>query len=179
MRQKKVTRRFDATEQTIYRDLPATIIKLQATSLRVDYDLLGGGIAARVYFDRNSKRYISECSQWPHFLDNLRAAQLAIDYTYRIGEAYGVNYTEVKHQDLFDRIFAALEAPLDPNVLLLGSGNEWWEVLGVSRTASRAEIINAYRALAKIHHPDVGGDPDEFKRLRAAYEAALKEREKC
>ncbi|MBE7553657.1 MAG: hypothetical protein HS126_21525 [Anaerolineales bacterium] len=101
------------------------------------------------HFDRNAKRYVSECRQWPHFLDNLRAAQLAIEYTYRIGEAYGVNYTEVKHQDLFDRIFAALEAPLDPNVLLLGSGSEWWEVLGVSRTASRAEIVNAYRALAK------------------------------
>jgi hypothetical protein len=54
----------------------------------------------------------------PYFSDNLRAAQLAIEYTYRIGEAYGVNYTEVKHQDLFERIFAALEALLDPNVLL-------------------------------------------------------------
>ncbi len=148
-------------------------------------DLLGGDPTVRVYFDRNGKRYVSECSGplgglrlWPHFLDNLRAAQLAIEYTYRIGEAYGVNYAEVKQQDLFDRIFAALEAPLDPNVLLLGSGSEWWEVLGVNRTASRAEIVNAYRALAKIHHPDVGGDADEFKRLRAAYEAALKETER-
>jgi len=60
-------------------------------------------------------------------------------------------------------------------VLLLGSGNEWWGVLGISRTASRAEIVNAYRALAKIHHPDVGGDADEFKRLRAAYETALQQ----
>jgi hypothetical protein len=178
MRQKKLTRRFDATEQTIYRDLRATIIKLQATSLRVDYDLLGGDPTVRIYFDRRGKRYVSECRQWPHFLDNLRAAQLAIEYTYRIGEAYGVNYTEVKHQDLFDRIFAALEAPLDPNVLLLGGGNEWWDVLGVNRTASRAEIVNAYRALAKVHHPDVGGDPEQFKRLRAAYETALEEREK-
>ncbi|MBE7553656.1 MAG: hypothetical protein HS126_21520 [Anaerolineales bacterium] len=44
----KATRRFDATEQTIYRDLRATIIKLQATSLRVDYDLLGGDPTVRV-----------------------------------------------------------------------------------------------------------------------------------
>jgi hypothetical protein len=149
-----------------------------ATSLRVDYDLLGGDPAVRIYFDRSGKRYMSECHHWRHFLDNLRAAQLAIEYTCRIGEAYGVNYIEVKHQDLFDRIFAALEAPLDPNVLLLGSGTNWWEVLGISRTAGRAEIVNAYRALAKIHHPDVNGEVEEFKRLRAAYETALKEREK-
>ncbi|HXV43720.1 MAG TPA: J domain-containing protein [Anaerolineae bacterium] len=63
-------------------------------------------------------------------------------------------------------------------MLLLGNGTNWWAVLGVNRTASRAEIVNAYRALAKIHHPDIGGDPEQFKRLRAVYEIALKEREK-
>ena len=176
MTKKQPARRFEAGEQTIYRDLRATVIKMQAANLRVDYDLLGQDVSARIYFDRHGKRYVSQCGQWPHFLDNLRAAQLAIEYTYRIGEAYGVNYAELKHQDLFDRIFAALEAPLDPGVLLLGSGNNWWEVLGLSRQASRTEIVNAYRALAKVHHPDVGGDVEQFKRLRAAYEAALKER---
>lgn len=174
---KQPARRFDAAEQTIYRDLRATVIKMKATSLKVDYDLLGQDIGARIYFDRHGKRYVSQCSQWPHFLDNLRAAQLAIEYTYRIGEAYGVNYAEVKHQDLFDRIFAALEAPLDPNILLLGSGSEWWEVLGVSRNATKAEIVNAYRALAKVHHPDTGGDTESFRRLRVAYETGIKQQE--
>lgn len=46
-----------------------------------------------------------------------------------------------------------------------------------ARCADRAAITNAFRALAKKHHPDAGGDPDDFKRLRAAYDAALKERE--
>lgn len=171
-------RRFEASETTVYRDLRATIIKMNALSLRVDYDLLGNDSSARIYFDRNDKRYVSQCGEWPHFLDNLRAAQLAIEYTYRIAESYGANFNEVKGpgQDLFDHVFAALEAPLDPGVLLLGGGSEWWTILGVSRSASRAEIVNAYRALAKVHHPDVGGDVEEFKRLRAAYEAAIREK---
>jgi len=63
MRQKKPTRRFDATEPTICRDLRASIIKLQAISLRVDYDFLGGDPAVHIYFDHNGKRYVSECRQ--------------------------------------------------------------------------------------------------------------------
>lgn len=168
-------RRFEASEQTVYRDLRSTIIKMNGSSLKVDYDLLGNDSSVRVYFDRGGKRYISQCGEWSHFLDNLRAAQLAIEYTYRIAEGYGVNFSEEKGkaQDVFDRLFAALEAPLDSNILLLGGGSEWWDVLGVSQKATRAEIVNAYRALAKVHHPDVGGDGEEFKRLRAAYERAI------
>lgn len=177
MARKKTARRFEASEPIIYRDLRVTIIKLGGTTLNVNYDLLGHDPAARIIFDRAGKRYLSHCNRWPHFLDNLRAAQLAIEYTYRIGEAYGVNYMELKDQDLFDRIFAALEAPLDPDLFLLGSGDEWWGVLGLSRSASKAEIINAYRALAKVHHPDAGGRAEDFQRLRAAYEQGVKEKE--
>ena len=46
-----------------------------------------------------------------------------------------------------------------------------WQVLGVARGASPAEIKAAYRQLAKRHHPDVGGDPEQFKRIVAAYDA--------
>lgn len=177
-RKKDPGRRFEATEQTIYQDLRSVIIKMGAASLKVDYDLLGHDPTVRIFFDRNGKRYISECGEWEHFLDNLRAAQLAIEYTYRIAESYGVNFSETGPIDLFDRIFAALEAPLDPNVLLLGSSDNWWEVLGVGRSATKAEIVNAFRALAKVHHPDAGGREEDFRRLRAAYEAGLKERGK-
>src|ERR671926_623056 len=45
----------------------------------------------------------------------------------------------------------------------------YYEVLGVAREASQAEIRNAYRNLAKERHPDhPGGSTEEFSRLQEA-----------
>jgi molecular chaperone DnaJ len=45
----------------------------------------------------------------------------------------------------------------------------YYEVLGVPREASQAEIRNAYRNLAKERHPDhPGGNAEEFSRLQEA-----------
>ena len=45
----------------------------------------------------------------------------------------------------------------------------YYEVLGVPREASQAEIRNAYRKLAKERHPDYpGGSAEEFSRLQEA-----------
>ncbi len=55
-----------------------------------------------------------------------------------------------------------------------GDGNRrWWEVLGVARDADRKAIANAFRALARVHHPDHGGDPADFRRVRKAYEDGI------
>jgi len=49
-------------------------------------------------------------------------------------------------------------------------------VLGVQSNAKIAEIVNAYKALARVHHPDVGGNSEDFIKLRNAYEEGIKER---
>lgn len=46
-----------------------------------------------------------------------------------------------------------------------------YQILGVEPTASDAEIREAYRALAKQHHPDKkGGDAEQFKEVQRAYD---------
>jgi DnaJ family protein A protein 2 len=48
--------------------------------------------------------------------------------------------------------------------------DELYEVLGVEREATAAQIKKAYHKLALRCHPDKGGDPDTFKKIAAAYE---------
>jgi hypothetical protein len=47
------------------------------------------------------------------------------------------------------------------------------DLLGLEGGASAERIKAAYRRLAKEHHPDRGGNGEEFKRLQEAYEMAI------
>ena len=47
--------------------------------------------------------------------------------------------------------------------------NDPYEVLGVNKNADTATIKEAYRTLARKHHPDRGGDVNKFKQATAAY----------
>lgn len=48
-------------------------------------------------------------------------------------------------------------------------------VLGLKTGATTEEIKAAYRRLAKANHPDRGGDPEQFKKIHAAFEEAMKQ----
>jgi hypothetical protein len=45
-----------------------------------------------------------------------------------------------------------------------------YRLLGLSPSASWAEIQSAYRRKAKVHHPDHGGDEDAMRALNEAYQ---------
>ena len=46
---------------------------------------------------------------------------------------------------------------------------DYYQTLGVSKNASDDEIKRAYRKLAMKHHPDRGGDQNEFTKVQEAY----------
>ncbi len=46
---------------------------------------------------------------------------------------------------------------------------DYYEILGVSRDASEADIKKAFRKLAQKYHPDKGGDEAKFKEISEAY----------
>lgn len=47
------------------------------------------------------------------------------------------------------------------------------EILGVARNASMTEIKTAYRKLARLHHPDKGGEAHRFEQIARAYRSLL------
>ncbi len=50
------------------------------------------------------------------------------------------------------------------------SKRDYYEVLGVGKTASADELKKAFRSAAIQHHPDKGGDEAKFKEVNEAYE---------
>lgn len=56
---------------------------------------------------------------------------------------------------------------------VVSMATDYYEVLGVSKSASKQDIKGAYRKLARQYHPDVNkevGAEDKFKEISAAYE---------
>jgi curved DNA-binding protein len=55
----------------------------------------------------------------------------------------------------------------------MAADRDFYQILGVPRTASQEEIQRAYRRLARSYHPDVNKDPtaeDQFKDISEAYD---------
>ena len=48
--------------------------------------------------------------------------------------------------------------------------NKFYEILGIDKSASEADIKKAFRKQALQHHPDKGGEPEKFKDITKAYE---------
>src|SRR3989344_9197856 len=53
------------------------------------------------------------------------------------------------------------------------SKRDYYEILGITKSASEAEVKSAYRKLARKHHPDIdksAGAAERFKELGEAYQ---------
>jgi len=70
--------------------------------------------------------------------------------------------------------FAPFGMPMPPPGASLSK--EYYDRLGVTTTASADDVKKAYRRLAVKHHPDKGGDAEQFKLLSEAYRVLSDER---
>ena len=55
---------------------------------------------------------------------------------------------------------------------------EYYKILNVPITATIPEIKKSYYKLALTHHPDKGGDADQFKKITEAFEVLSNENKK-
>lgn len=59
---------------------------------------------------------------------------------------------------------------IDMKRLTFNKDEDYYKILGVSKTASKKDIKKAYRRLSKLYHPDAGGhDAAMFIKLTEAY----------
>jgi hypothetical protein len=72
--------------------------------------------------------------------------------------------------EILERTFTGFAALSD------GSQKPWREVLGLTtQDLTIGGVDDAFRRLAKIHHPDAGGNAEQFRELSEAREAARQE----
>jgi hypothetical protein len=147
-------RRIGATHETL-----STNLELKFSGgPRFDRPPLGGDPGVAVYFVLKSKPIVLACDRWDRVADNIAAVAAHIDALRRI-DRYGVGTLE--------QAFAGYAA-LPP------SAEDWALVLGLPKTATRAEVLAAHRKLASDHHPDRGGRDVDMARINAARDVALK-----
>ncbi|MEO1419444.1 MAG: J domain-containing protein [Pseudomonadota bacterium] len=139
----------------------STNLRLRRDGMPYASDRPPGDKGVAVYFERKGRQLVYACDRWDKIEHNMRAI------TKTIAAVRGIDRWGAS--DAMERAFAAFEALPPPAPTDAG----WWSVLGVARGASRADIEQAYRDLAKRNHPDHGGSPDVMAKINAAREQGL------
>lgn len=110
-----------------------------------------------VYFNWNSKPFCFACDHWDKVKDNLQAIAKTVEALRGIDRwASG---------DMIEQAFTGFEA--------LPNYSNYHSILNIKETASKSEILEAYRKKAKILHPDNGGSSTEFNKIVEARDKCL------
>ena len=112
-----------------------------------------------VYFQLNGKSMAMACDKWDRIEDNMKAIMKTIE-AMRGMERWGVS-------EVTDRVFQGFKA--------LPAPKRWWDILGVPSDATEEEIKQAYRDLARKHHPDMGGDGAQLAEINVANKEAMEQ----
>lgn len=142
---------------------PHTVISTNLALRRDGLPLAGqrqpDDVGVAVYFLYKKRQMSFACDRWLKIEHNMQAIAKTIDALRGISRWGSGDMLEAAFTG-----FMALPAP--------SASRAWWEVLGVAQHASRDEILQAYRRLRSIHHPDRGGSPAQFDEVEQAYRKA-------
>lgn len=116
-----------------------------------------------IYFKYKDKPMCFACDKYYCVRDNLQAIAKTVEALRGI-ERWGAS-------DMMERAFTGFQA-LPEHV-----ESSWREVLQIPQDVkiSRESVINKFRELSKLHHPDAGGSAEEFQTLVKARDIALTE----
>jgi len=118
------------------------------------------GVAVWWIDPRRTELHTLACDAWSSVRANYRALSTTIA-AYRAIE-------RARASEAFARVVAA-SMPLS-----LPGARAWYEIeLGLSVPFTRDEVMAAFRARAKVAHPDTGGSTQAFVRLTQARDLAL------
>ncbi len=146
--------RLRAKDVRISSDLPLRIDGQPRAGVRPPED---PGVA--VYFKVEKEELCLSCDRYTTVGDNLRAVALSIE-AIRGLERWGTK----------DMVRAAFRGFRALPALGETSGRSWWVILGVDPDATRAEIDEAFRQLARSRHPDVTGETGPWLELQDAHQ---------
>jgi hypothetical protein len=113
--------------------------------------------AVVAYFTWDGTQLAIPCDRWSRLESNLQAIALTVE-AMRGMERWGA-----KH--MIRAMFTGFKQ--------LGTGvnrKPWWKVLGVDHGDLEVVVREAYRTLAKQHHPDAGGNAERFLEIQMAWE---------
>lgn len=111
-----------------------------------------------VYFMLDGVQQCIPCDKWKKVKDNIQAVRLTVQ-ALRGLERWGSK--------------GMVNAAFSGFAQLSDGSTTWHDVLGVRPNASSEEVKRAYRNSVKKHHPDRGGDPEQFAAVKSAYDNYL------
>ena len=143
-------RRFNATNVVISTNIKPT---LSGRPSRETPDRDDPGAA--VYFRLDGRPHAMSCDRWSRVADNLAALAAHVEAT-RGQLRWGC--ADVA------QVFAGFrELPA------VGQKKPWWTVLGFKEAPASSDLIERKRdELARLHHPDFGGNPNQMAEINAA-----------
>ena len=113
-----------------------------------------------VYFTWRGQQYAFACDCWQKVEFNLQAIRKTIEAVRGIAR-WGTG-------EMVAAAFVGFKALPEQ-----AGGTSWWHVLSVAESASQEEINAAFKAKARLTHPDAGGSQEAMQQLNDARRIGL------